>query len=398
MRLTLILAVCGVLSAALFASMLSPSQEADAAFHFMRVHGVMRGAGSNTHVQFVELRMASGGQTDVGGHVICFFDPAGDPWARFTFPGDVQGGSAGSSILVGSASMNALWPHTPDFIFGPSNTVSFDLSADTSNPVYEGLGHGKVAFGSDSAATPSEMCGTQFSVIDSVAYGSGYTGAVDYGTKFPADLPFTDPPRAVRLTGPLCNPCVRDNSMDYSIVDLTEAPNYPRNNAGQTGPIGGPTPSPTPVNTPAPTPTPTATPTATAAASATATPTGSPLPGTPTPTQTPTPFPTGTTPTATGAGQQVAWGDHNCSGSADPVDGLLNLRHDAGLGTETGDCPDLGTEVDVVGASLHPWGDVDCNGTVDPVDALKLLRYDAGLEVAQEEGCPEIGEEVAVVS
>jgi len=28
---------------------------------------------------------------------------------------------------------------------------------------------------------------------------------------------------------------------------------------------------------------------------------------------------------------------------------------------------------------------------VNPIDSLKILRFDAGLDVAQEEGCPEIG-------
>jgi hypothetical protein len=32
------------------------------------------------------------------------------------------------------------------------------------------------------------------------------------------------------------------------------------------------------------------------------------------------------------------------------------------------------------------------------VDELKLLHHDTGLEVQQEEGCPDIGEEVGVVS
>ena len=92
------------------------------------------------------------------------------------------------------------------------------------------------------------------------------------------------------------------------------------------------------------------------------------------------------------------WGDNNCADGPNPVDGLLALRFDAGLSTNTGDCPEMGDEVDVTGASLHPWGDVDCNGAVDPVDGLKLLRYDAGLEVAQEPECPEVGAEVLIAS
>jgi hypothetical protein len=75
---------------------------------------------------------------------------------------------------------------------------------------------------------------------------------------------------------------------------------------------------------------------------------------------------------------------------------LLTLRHDAGLTTNTGDCPAMAEVVEVAAASPHPWGDVDCSGEVSPVDSLKLLRFDAGLEVAQEDGCPAIGDEVHI--
>jgi CSLREA domain-containing protein len=91
---------------------------------------------------------------------------------------------------------------------------------------------------------------------------------------------------------------------------------------------------------------------------------------------------------------EAIWGDDNCSGGADPVDSLLTLRHDAGLATNTGDCPDMGEVVEVALASPHPWGDADCSGGIDPIDSLKLLRYDAGLSVSQEEDCPEIGSAV----
>jgi hypothetical protein len=122
------------------------------------------------------------------------------------------------------------------------------------------------------------------------------------------------------------------------------------------------------------------------------------------PTQSPTPTPTSTpvptqSPTATATpplGQQVAWGDNNCSGAADPVDSLLTLRHDAGLNANTGDCPDMGVQLDVTLAAIRLWGDVDCSDAVDPVDSLKLLRFDAGLSVAQGEGCPAIEAPVAV--
>ncbi len=73
------------------------------------------------------------------------------------------------------------------------------------------------------------------------------------------------------------------------------------------------------------------------------------------------------------------------------------MRYDAGLSTNTGDCPDFGQVVDVQNASLHPWGDVDCGSDITPVDSLKLLRFDAGLSVTQADGCPLVGAEVTVV-
>ncbi|MEX0682427.1 MAG: cohesin domain-containing protein [Dehalococcoidia bacterium] len=150
-----------------------------------------------------------------------------------------------------------------------------------------------------------------------------------------------------------------------------------------------PTPTSCEPNCPSVTPTPTPSPTAT------------PTPSGPTPTQcvectpSPTPTPSPTLP----PGNEVIWGDNNCSNEPpDPVDSLLTLRFDAGLPANTGDCPEMGDVVEVASASPHPWGDVDCSGDPpDPVDSLKLLRFDAGLTVTQPADCPEIGDTVTIV-
>lgn len=102
--------------------------------------------------------------------------------------------------------------------------------------------------------------------------------------------------------------------------------------------------------------------------------------------------------TATPAPVSTVWGDANCSGGVDPVDSLFTLRFDAGLGINTGGCPEMGAEVEVLSASPHVWGDVDCGGEITPVDSLKLLRFDAGLDVAQGQGCPGMGTSVTVVA
>ena len=104
------------------------------------------------------------------------------------------------------------------------------------------------------------------------------------------------------------------------------------------------------------------------------------------------------TPTPTAApGQQVTWGDNNCKDGVNPVDSLFVLRGDAGLPTDTNECPEMGAAIDVLFASPHTWGDVDCKDGMTPVDSLKVLRHDAGLSASQEEGCPGMGASVTII-
>lgn len=369
---------------------------ADASFHLMRVYSVMGGRNGDANVQFVELRMAASGQNQLSGHRLCFYDAAGNPWARFDFTvPNPSVSSSGSSILIGTSAMNAVWPGTPDKFFNSTTTTALNASADVNAPIPQPAG--KVIFGSmTSTCTVTDN-------RDSVAYGTGYTGNVDHGTKFASDLP-TSGEQAITITGSVCNPCTRDNSADYSILAAN-----PRSNNGFTGPWGEPGPTPTPVPTPTPSPTATAIPTTTVAptptATAGATPTGTQGP-TPTPTETPapTPTPSGVTPTATGspietgtpaptvtptpsgtAPVKLLQGDVQCDGDVDSVDGLQQLRQVAGLETFQEDgCPEIGSAGAV-------FGDVDCDGDVDSVDALKVLRHVAALSVTQTEPCADIG-------
>ncbi len=70
---------------------------------------------------------------------------------------------------------------------------------------------------------------------------------------------------------------------------------------------------------------------------------------------------------------------------------------DAGFTINTNGCPAPGSQVDVLGASIHIWGDSDCGGEITPVDSLKILRKDAGLVYKYEAGCPLIGADVQIV-
>ena len=80
------------------------------------------------------------------------------------------------------------------------------------------------------------------------------------------------------------------------------------------------------------------------------------------------------------------------------MDSLFVLRGDAGLPTNTGNCPNMGQDIEVLNASPHIWGDVDCTGAMTPVDSLKILRFDAGLSASQEVNCPEMASGVVVVN
>jgi hypothetical protein len=228
------LALLGVVA---ILSLADGSPRAEASFHLMRIHAVMAGLDGDDSRQYVELRMASGGQTQVGGKVLCFYAGAGFPFRRFTFPENVSNGATSSSILVGTAAMDAAWPQEPDFIFD-GNTVSIPGGSTDALPVpWPG---GKVAFGTDTASDPADYCGASFDEIDSLAF-SPFGGTVDHGTAFPDSI-VVEGARALRLTGDLCNPCARDNSEDYTLVDVNQPLHNPRNNAGETAAFGPPDP------------------------------------------------------------------------------------------------------------------------------------------------------------
>ncbi|MCI0831679.1 MAG: hypothetical protein J4N72_03440, partial [Chloroflexi bacterium] len=109
----------------------------------------------------------------------------------------------------------------------------------------------------------------------------------------------------------------------------------------------------------------------------------------------PTPSPK---PTPTPGPNAATWADDDCSGSVDPVDALVTMRHDVGLDTQTFDCFGMGGTVQLIGGSQRIWGDVDCSGEVNPVDALKILIFDAGLPLSQEADCPAMGAAIMIAA
>jgi hypothetical protein len=160
---------------------IAQSQSASAAFHLMRIYGVMGGVSGNANYQYVELRMTTTGQNLVGPHQVCFYNTLGTLTATFDFPGDALS-FANPSILIGTQEFSDLpGVINPDFVFNASTMTP--TSALHPVPV----SGGRVVFGTQISTTPCA------SVVDSYAYG-GYIGTQPsvFGTPDDETLPTTD--------------------------------------------------------------------------------------------------------------------------------------------------------------------------------------------------------------
>ncbi|MEO8456523.1 MAG: choice-of-anchor Q domain-containing protein [Chloroflexota bacterium] len=120
--------------------------------------------------------------------------------------------------------------------------------------------------------------------------------------------------------------------------------------------------------TPGPSPTPTTAPTAT-----------------PVPTNQPTPSPIASR----------IWGDTNCSSAVDALDALVVASKAAVLTVTTPPGCVVGQTVHVDGVS-RIWGDNDCSGTLNATDAVFVLADLAGVPRDPADGCPALGDAVAV--
>ncbi len=200
---------------------------ATASFHLVAIGEVY--AGGPDKVQFIELTMYSGFQTQVGGQSVEVFDPSGAKVGTFTFAGSVSNGQQYATILVATAEAEA----------------HFGLTADlrmTHAPIQ--AAGGKVCF----TGAP-----------DCVSWGSYSGGATGAGTPFAGAIPADQ--SLQRKTDKGSNPNQVDSAddTDNSANDMKTGAPTPKNNAGQTG--GGSTsPSPSPSGSTSPSPSPSGSP------------------------------------------------------------------------------------------------------------------------------------------
>jgi hypothetical protein len=213
MRVLISLAAALIVSVFVIAS--SGANVALASFHCMRIHAVMGGFVGNPNVQYVELRMNTGGQGLVSGHTLEFRDAAGTLKATFTFPSNVTNAATGESILIATSEFNsAASGGTADFTFSGANTVGAN-GGDPLHPVQGANGSVTwVAVGSPGA---SSNCALQGPPVDQVAYG---TATATYGTAA-TTLPSPGTAQALRLNNLAF--MVTNNSTEYSLQNVATA-------------------------------------------------------------------------------------------------------------------------------------------------------------------------------
>lgn len=93
------------------------SAKASASFHVMKVVEVFAGSAAAPNASYVQLQMYTGGQTQVGGHVLHVYDATGAEItaAKVLFVGNVANGADQANILIGTSSVHAAFGVAPDF-------------------------------------------------------------------------------------------------------------------------------------------------------------------------------------------------------------------------------------------------------------------------------------------
>jgi hypothetical protein len=89
-------------------------QISQAAFHLIRITEVYPGSPSNPSAQFVELRIPSSTENQVGGQSLRVYNAAGNLVGTYTFGANAAGAAAGDKLLIATAAAQSEFGITPD--------------------------------------------------------------------------------------------------------------------------------------------------------------------------------------------------------------------------------------------------------------------------------------------
>lgn len=227
-----------VVAALALAAVGLPQIPARASFHFMVIQEIFVGTSAAPDAQFVELRMTSGGQTQVSGHRITAANADGSGAQDFAvFDHNMANGANGSRILACTQAAQQLLQMTCDA---------------TASPVLR-LGSGRVTF----------------STVNSVTYGDGQAAPrsvrgrsldrTGSGWRYASPSPQNN----LGVTGTLPAGDADGDGVADPDDNCPDEPNpVPQADADGDGlgDVCDPTPLPTPTPSPTPSPVPTSTP------------------------------------------------------------------------------------------------------------------------------------------
>ncbi len=191
---------------------------AHATFHLMSISEVGSGFGDAADVQFVELRLDGGGQTQTANTRLTAFAADGTATVLKLSDRAVANGASGANILYATAAFAAATGVTPDF----------EIPAGVVAPA------GMICWGAP-GVVPPDPATWDFekpeSYVDCVAYG-GYTGPTRPASGTPTALPPGDGTQSLARTKG--NGAVGSNDVDFALA----TPNV-CNNAGDCTDLAG---------------------------------------------------------------------------------------------------------------------------------------------------------------
>jgi hypothetical protein len=209
---------------------------ARALFHIAHVHEVMSGAGGDPSVQYVEIRMAAGGQNVTGNTRLTAFNCDGSTaTVLLLVPSNVASAMTDDRFIMATTSFAAEAGITPDFTWDPNVTGNMPTAC------------GMVCWGAPGIAPPAPTWNASDpnQYVDCVAYGP-YTGTTKTSTHDgtpPSGTPTTLTPGdgTFSLTRTAFG---GNNATDFALACPT-----PENNAGSIGSFGACSPPTTTTTT-----------------------------------------------------------------------------------------------------------------------------------------------------